>query len=47
MEHCGAVVRGEAGPLVSARDGQQNLRVTGASAAAAARSGGLVEVALT
>ena len=48
MEHCGAVVRGEAGPLVSARDGQQNLRVTRASAAAtAARSGGLVEVALT
>jgi len=28
MEHFGAVVRGEAAPLVSARDGLQNLRVT-------------------
>jgi predicted dehydrogenase len=28
MEHFGAVVRGEAQPLVSARDGLANLRIT-------------------
>ena len=38
MEHFGAVVRGEAEPLVSARDGLANLRVTEAIAEAA-RSG--------
>lgn len=43
MEHFGAVVRGEAEPLVSARDGLANLRVTEAIVAAA-RSGGTVEV---
>ena len=36
MEHFGAVVRGEAAPLVSARDGLANLRVTGAITRAAA-----------
>lgn len=35
MEHFGAVVRGEAEPLVSARDGLQNLRVTEAIVQAA------------
>ncbi len=35
MEHFGAVVRGEATPLVSARDGLANLRVTEAIVAAA------------
>jgi predicted dehydrogenase len=35
MEHFGAVVRGEAQPLVSARDGLANLRVTEAIVAAA------------
>jgi predicted dehydrogenase len=35
MEHFGAVVRGEAEPLVSARDGLANLRVTEAIARAA------------
>src|SRR3989440_6811783 len=43
MEHFGAVVRGEAEPLVSARDGLANLRVTEAIARAA-RTGALVEV---
>ena len=43
MEHFGAVVRGEARPLVSARDGLQNLRVTEAIVAAAA-SGRTVEL---
>jgi predicted dehydrogenase len=43
MEHFGAVVRGEAAPLVSSRDGLRNLRVTEAIARAA-RSGGLVEL---
>lgn len=38
MEHFGAVVRGEARPLVSARDGLANLRVTEAITAAAASS---------
>jgi predicted dehydrogenase len=36
MEHFGAVVRGECAPLVSARDGLQNLRVTEAVVEAAA-----------
>ena len=36
MAHFGAVVRGEAQPLVSARDGLANLRVTAAVAEAAA-----------
>jgi predicted dehydrogenase len=35
IEHFGAVVRGEAEPLVSARDGLQNLRLTEAIAQAA------------
>ena len=43
MEHFGAVVRGEAQPLVSARDGLANLRVTEAIVAAA-RSGRTVEL---
>src|SRR5919109_1834867 len=41
MEHFGAVVRGEAKPLVTARDGLANLRVTEAIAAAA-KSGNTV-----
>ena len=36
LEHFGRVIRGEASPLVSARDGLANLRVTEAIAAAAA-----------
>lgn len=44
MAHFGAVVRGEARPLVSARDGLDNLRVTEAIAEAAA-SGRTVELA--
>ncbi len=43
MEHFGAVVRGEATPLVSARDGLANLRVTEAIVAAA-KSGTTIEV---
>ena len=43
IEHFGAVVRGEASPLVTARDGLQNLRVTEAIAEAAA-SGRVVEL---
>jgi predicted dehydrogenase len=43
IEHFRAVIRGEAAPLVSARDGLQNLRVTEAIAQAA-RSGGTVEL---
>ncbi len=43
MEHFGAVLRGEAAPLVSARDGLANLRVTEAIAAAA-RTGTTVEL---
>lgn len=35
MEHFGAVVRGEAEPIVSAQDGLQNLRITEAIAEAA------------
>jgi predicted dehydrogenase len=44
IEHFGAVVRGEAQPLVSARDGLANLRVTEAIVAAA-RTGSTVEIA--
>ncbi len=44
MEHFGAVVRGEAQPLVSAHDGLQNLRVTEAITQAA-RSGHTVRLA--
>ena len=44
IEHFGAVMRGEAAPLVSARDGLANLRVTEAIATAA-RSGKTVELA--
>ncbi len=44
MEHFGAVVRGEALPLVSARDGLQNLKITEAIAEAA-RTGRVVELA--
>jgi predicted dehydrogenase len=43
MEHFGAVVRGEAAPLVSARDGLANLRVTEAIVEAA-RAGSTVEI---
>jgi predicted dehydrogenase len=43
MEHFGAVVRGEARPLVSALDGLRNLQVVEAIAQAA-RSGRLVEL---
>jgi predicted dehydrogenase len=43
MEHFGAVVRGEATPLVSARDGLANLRVTEAIVAAA-QSGSTIEI---
>jgi predicted dehydrogenase len=42
MEHFGAVIRGEARPLVTVRDGLANLRVTEAIAEAA-RTGRLVE----
>ena len=43
MEHFGAVVRGEVQPLVSARDGLKNLRVTEAIAEAA-RSGKVIAI---
>ena len=43
MEHFGAVVRGEASPLVSARDGLANLRVTEAIGEAA-KTGRLVDL---
>ena len=43
MEHFGAVIRGEAQPLVSAQDGLANLRVTEAIVQAA-KSGGTVEL---
>ena len=43
LEHFGAVVRGEAQPLVSARDGLANLRITEAIAEAA-RTGRVVEL---
>ncbi len=42
MEHFGAVVRGQASPMVTARDGLQNLKVTEAIAEAAA-TGRVVE----
>jgi predicted dehydrogenase len=42
MEHFGRVTRGEAEPIVSARDGLQNLRITEAIAEAAS-SGKIVE----
>lgn len=44
IEHFGAVVRGEAEPLVSARDGLANLRVTEAIVAAA-QAGSTIELA--
>jgi predicted dehydrogenase len=44
IEHFGAVVRGEARPLVSARDGLANLRITEAIVEAA-RSGATVDTA--
>ena len=37
LEHFGAVIRGEAKPLVSVRDGVANLRVTEAIVEAAKR----------
>jgi predicted dehydrogenase len=43
IEHFGAVVRGEAEPLVSASDGLANLRVTEAIVAAA-KAGGTIEI---
>ncbi|WP_288584861.1 Gfo/Idh/MocA family oxidoreductase [uncultured Methylobacterium sp.] len=43
IAHFAAVIRGEAAPLVSARDGLQNLRVVDAIARAA-RTGGTVEI---
>ncbi len=43
MEHFGAVVRGDAQPLVSARDGLANLRITEAIVAAA-QSGSTIEL---
>lgn len=45
MEHFGAVVRGEAEPIVSARDGLENLRVTEANGEAA-RTGKVIAVAV-
>ena len=44
LEHFGAVIRGETEPLVSARDGLANLRVTEA-VVEAARTGTTVELA--
>jgi predicted dehydrogenase len=44
MEHFGAVVRGECEPLVSARDGLQNLRITQAIVESA-RTGCVVDTA--
>ena len=41
LAHFAQVIRGQAQPLVSVRDGLQNLRVTEAIAEAA-RSGGVV-----
>lgn len=43
IEHFGALIRGEATPLVSARDGLQNLRITEAIAQAS-RTGQMVEI---
>lgn len=45
IEHFAAVIRGDAKPLVTGRDGLQNLRVTDAIAEAA-KSGKTVEVAI-
>ena len=42
MEHFGAVVRGEAQPIVSALDGLKNLRITEAIVEAA-KTGAVVE----
>ena len=42
IEHFAAVIRGEAEPLVSCRDGLQNLRITDAICEAA-RTGGVIE----
>ncbi len=44
IEHFGAVIRGEAEPLVSARDGLLNLTITEAIAEAA-RTGRVIELA--
>ena len=44
MEHFGAVIRGEAQPVVTARDGLQNLKVTEAIAEAT-KSGATVNIA--
>jgi predicted dehydrogenase len=46
MEHFGAVVRGEAEPLVSARDGLLNLEITDAIVRAA-KTGRVIEVNLS
>ena len=46
IEHFGAVIRGEAEPLVSARDGLMNLRVTEAIALAAS-TGHTIEIQAT
>jgi predicted dehydrogenase len=43
LDHFCAVIRGQAQPLVSARDGLQNLRVVEAIATAA-RTGGTVAI---
>jgi predicted dehydrogenase len=43
MEHFGAVIRGEAQPLVTVRDGLANLRVT-AAIVEAVRTGNVVEI---
>jgi len=43
IEHFGAVIRGEAKPLVSGRDGLQNLRLTDAIVEAA-KTGKVVNV---
>ena len=45
IEHFCAVIRGEASPLVSVRDGLQNLRVS-AAVNEAVRSGAMVDVPL-
>ena len=42
IEHFGRVVRGEVEPIVNARDGLQNLRITEAIAEAA-RTGKIVD----
>jgi len=46
MEHFGRVVRGEAEPIVSARDGLQNLRITEAIVEAA-KTGSIVDTTPT